>query len=71
MAVFIDLVMDTGELVRVECPTKHEDALHESIENAMKRRDWWAPGAFDGCAATYLGQRMDRVNMGRVVGMMR
>lgn len=68
MSVYVDLVLDTGELVRIEAPNKVEDQLHETLEHAMKRRDWWAPSQFDGCSAEFLGMRMDRVNMARVVG---
>ena len=68
MTVFVDLVMDTGELVRIECPNKFEDELHDSLEHAMKLRGWWAPGRFDDCKAEFLGHRMDRINMARVVG---
>lgn len=69
--VWVDLMLDNGELVRIECPQKFEDDLHESLEHCMKRRDWWSPGRFDGCDATYLGVSMDRINMGRVIGMLR
>ncbi|TVO70898.1 hypothetical protein FHP88_15705 [Sedimenticola selenatireducens] len=68
MYIYIDLVMDNGELVRIECPQKHEDALHDSLEHCLKRRDWWSPNQFDKCTAEYMGLRMDRINMGRVVG---
>lgn len=68
MNTYIDLVLDSGELVRIECPSKHEDALYESLEHAMKRRDWWSPAQFDKCTATFIGLGMDRVNMARVVG---
>lgn len=68
MAVYVDLVLDNGEIVRIECPNKFHDELHESIEHAMKRRDWWSPARFDGCSAEFMGMRMDRVNMARVVG---
>lgn len=67
---FVDLVMDNGELVRVECPDKFTDELYESLENAMKRRDWWAPSRFEGCNAQYLGLQMDRINMSRVIGLL-
>lgn len=70
MAIFLDLVLDTGELVRIDCPNKHEDELHDTIEHAMKRRDWWSPGQFDGCKAQFMGMLLDRVNMARVVGRM-
>lgn len=66
--VFLDLMLDNGELVRVECPTKHEDDLHESLEHAMKRGDWWSPKQFDGCRAEYMGTNLNRVAMRRVVG---
>lgn len=68
--IYVDLLMDNGELIRIECPGKHEDDLHESLGNCMKRRDWWAPGRFDGCNAEYLGLSLDRVNMTRVIGML-
>lgn len=67
---YVDLVLDTGELVRIEYPDRHEDELHDSIENAMKRRDWWSPDRFDGCQARMLGLLMRLVNMGKVVGML-
>jgi hypothetical protein len=68
--IFVDLVLDNGELVRIECPNNFEDDLYETIENAMKRREWWCPTRFDGCKAEYLGLSMDRVNMGRVIGIL-
>lgn len=70
MNTWIDLVLDNGELVRIECPSKHEDQLHDSIANAMKRRDFWCPSQFDGCTAEFLGIQMVRVNMARVVGVL-
>lgn len=70
MAAFVDLVLEDGELVRIECPERHHDELHETLQQAMKRRDLWAPSRFEGCAAHYLGLRLDRVNMARVVGML-
>lgn len=70
MAVFVDLVLEDGELVRIECPDKHHDQLYETLQQAMKRRDMWSPMRFSGCKAEYLGLRLDRVNMARVVGML-
>lgn len=66
--IWIDLVMDTGELVRIECPQKYEDELHDALEMAMKRRDWFATARFDGCTAEFLGLLLERINMARVVG---
>ena len=68
--VYVDLMMDNGELTRIECPDKHEDELYGSLENSMKRRDWWSPGQFDKCTAEYMGIRLGRVNTARVVGML-
>lgn len=63
----IDLVMDNGELTRIEVPDKHADACWDAIENAMKTRSFFTPGWFDGCTASYMGMILERVNMGRVV----
>lgn len=70
MMTYVDLVLEGGELVRIECPQKNEDDLHESLENAMKRGDWWSPGQFNGCSATYLGLTLNRVAMRRVVAIL-
>jgi hypothetical protein len=68
--VFIDLVLDNGDLVRIEAPSNVEDELHDELNNAMRRRDWWATRMFDGCRAKFMGMNLDRVNMGRVVGIL-
>jgi hypothetical protein len=67
---YVDLVLDTGELVRIECPSKYEDELHQTLSDEMKRGDWWSPSQFDECTAEFLGHRVDRVSMRRVVAMM-
>ena len=66
--IYVDLVMDNGELIRIECPTKFEDQLHDTLEHAMKRGDWWSPSRFDGCSAEYMGLGLGQINMKRVVG---
>lgn len=66
--IYLDLVTTKGEIVRVECPGQFENELHDTIEAALKRREWWAPGQFDGCSATFLQLRLERVNMGEIVG---
>ena len=68
MAIYVDLVMDNGELIRIECPNKFEDELHESLNDATRRGDWWSPNRFDKCTADYMGLGLDRVNMKRVIG---
>ena len=67
---YIDLVLDNGELVRVSFLSKFYDDVYETIENTMKRRDWWSSAQWDKCTAEYLGHNLDRVNMSRVVGML-
>jgi len=67
---FADLVLDTGELVRIQCPADFEDEFYDSLEHAMKRGDWWCPGRFNGCRAEFLGMGLDRVSMRRVVGIL-
>lgn len=67
---FIDLVMNDGNLVRIECKTRDEDEVRETLEIALKTGGWWAPGRWEGCKAEYLGHRLDRVNTARVVGGM-
>lgn len=67
---YVDLVMDNGELARIEYRDEHMDELLESLEHTMKRRDWWSPNNFDGCSVVYMGLCLDRVSMGRVVGIL-
>lgn len=64
---FIDLVMDNGELTRIEVPDNHSDECWDAIENAMKTKGFFSPGRFDGCTASYMGMSLDRVNMGRMI----
>ena len=68
--VFVDLVLDTGDLVRIECPTEHEDELYDTLDNNMRRGACWSCMMFEGCNMEFLGQHMDRVSMKRVVGML-
>jgi hypothetical protein len=65
--IFTDFVLENGQLIRVECPQKHEDAFWDSVRNAMKLGDTWSPSQFNGCTAEMLGMRLDRVNMAKVV----
>ena len=67
---YVDLVTDTGQLIRIECPDKHEDELYETLENAMRTGDWWTPARFDGCTATFMGMTLNRVAMKKVVGLL-
>lgn len=67
---FADLVLDNGKLVRVECPAQHEDEFFDSLDECRARGEWWSPGRFEGCSAEFLGHRLDRVDMQRVVGIL-
>jgi len=68
--MFVDLVMDNGGLVRIECPDEFMDQLYEALDNSMKRGDQWSPAMFDGCSAEYMGLSLDRVNMGKIMGLL-
>ena len=68
MITCVDLMLDNGELIRIECPEKFEDELQETIDNAIKRGDEWSPMRFGGCTAEYLGLNLQAVNMKRVIG---
>jgi len=68
MVALVDLVLDNGELIRIECPEQFEDKLHDVLDNCRKRNDWWSPSMFDGCSAEYMGMGLVRVNMGKVIG---
>lgn len=70
MKTFVDLVLDSSDLVRIEAPATVEDALHDSLQNSMKQRSTWSPGQFDECTATLNGLHLSRVNMAKVVGML-
>ena len=67
---YVDLLMDNGEITRIECPDKYSDDMYEAIDNAMKRKDWWSPNMFEGCRAKYMGIDLSRVAMNRVVGVL-
>ena len=67
---YVDLLMDNGEITRIECPTKFYDDLYEAIDNAMKRKDWWSPDMFDGCRAEYMGVGITRIAVPRVIGIL-
>lgn len=67
---YTDLVLDNGELIRIECPDKYMDELSESIDNTRKRGDWFSVNQFDGCKAEYMGMGLDLINMKRVIGTM-
>lgn len=66
--IFLDLVTDKGQLIRVECPDEHEDALWDSIINSLKLGDMWSTNRFDGCNAEFHGMRIDRIDMSKIIG---
>ncbi|PHS09375.1 MAG: hypothetical protein COA78_11990 [Blastopirellula sp.] len=70
MSEYVDLITDSGELIRIECPDEHSDALYDSLEHSMKRGDWWSPRMFDGCKAEFLGLPMSRISMKKVIGLL-
>lgn len=68
--IWIDLLLLNGEIVRIEGKSRNEDEILNTIENAMKRRDWWSVRQWEGTSATLLGVPVDRVNMGQVAAML-
>ena len=41
MNIYVDLMMDSGDLVRIECPPKFEGDLHSSLDHASRRTARW------------------------------
>jgi hypothetical protein len=66
--IYTDFVLDNGQFIRVECPSKYETEFWDSVHDAMKLGDSWSPDRFSGCSAELLGMRMNRINFARVVG---
>jgi hypothetical protein len=70
MKSFTDLLLDNGDIVRLEVPQKFDDEFAAAIENSMKRRDWFSTNQLDGCQATINGIYVERINMARVVAQL-
>ena len=67
---FEDLLLDNGEIVRLEINDKYYDEFMEMVNNSMKTGDWLYMNRFDGCKAEYRGTGLKRVAMWKVVGML-
>lgn len=67
---YVDLVLDNGELMRIECPAKHADEVLDTVNNQMRMQGLFCAGMLEGCRIEYLGHRIDKVNMVRVVGVL-
>jgi len=65
---YIDLMLDNGELIRIEYKDKYIDEMFEYMENCIKRKDTWSASRFEGTKATYMGVDIERVNTAKVVG---
>lgn len=66
----LDLILDNGDIVRMECSNRHEDEIYETIEATMRQRTWLPFTRWESCTATFQGHSLERLNMGRVVGML-
>lgn len=67
---YADLLMDNGEIIRMEFNLENADDIYDEIENHLKCQDWLPVRNYDGCSAKYRGIYIDRVNMARVVAML-
>jgi len=65
---YVDLMLDNGELVRIEYKDKYLDEMQEYIDDSIKRKDVWSASRFEGTKATYMGVDIERVNTAKVVG---
>lgn len=65
---YVDLILDNGELVRIEYKDKYLDEMYEYLENTIKRKDTWSASRFEGTRATYMGVEIERVNTAKIVG---
>lgn len=67
---YMHLVLDTGELIRIEYQEKDTDDIYEIVENHMKLKDVWYVTRFELCSAKFMGMLVECVNMARVVAML-
>ena len=67
---FTDLLMDNGELVRIEYNDKYMDEFWGNLDNCIKRKDTWSVNTLDGTKASYMGISIERVNTGKVIGVL-
>lgn len=66
----MDLLLDNGELVRIEYPTEHQDGFEELVGNCIKRKDSLSMQTFAGCNAEYLGISISTIITSRIVGIL-
>lgn len=67
---FVDLLMDNGEIVRIEYKDKYMDDFLDYLENCIKRQDSWCASRFEGTSAEYMGLGIDKVNTKRIIGQL-
>jgi hypothetical protein len=65
----VDLVLDGGGVVILSVPLSASNEAAESLDDAIRQRDPWKVSLVKGCRASYNGQNLDFVNMGRVIGL--
>jgi hypothetical protein len=68
--MYLDLVIDTGELITVEYIADNMDDIYATLENSMKKKELWSTSQWDLCKATFMGISIERVNMARVIGIL-
>lgn len=62
-----DLLMDNGELVRIEYRDKYQDEFLDYLDNCIKRGDQLCVSVYDGTRAEYMGIQIERVNLKRMI----
>jgi len=68
--LYIDLLIDNGEIIRIEYKDKYMDEFTEHLDNCIKRKDRWSASTYEGTKAEYMGIRIESVNTSKVVGIL-
>ena len=67
---YADLLLRSGNIARIEYPAEHEDAVLESIDNAIRCGDPIPMRDYPGCSCEINGVQVDRVFPHQVEAML-
>lgn len=70
MNAYIDLLLDNGDIARIECLLNEEDEARESIDNAIRSGDMWSSGVIDHCTMKINGVHVSRLSTRRILGVL-